>query len=725
MISPRRWSFQQFLAELLSKRWFNTLIPLALLFVVVAACSAMIPNYLSRESLTAFGREYAEVALVALAMGVVLVAGGVDLSVGATVALTNLAALAMFNVLQWPVQIVIPSVLALGAILGAANGFMVGFLRMRSFLTTTGTLLVYRSIYELLIYDYGNVIATSTRNEASGVWDAMADGTILGMPLSFAVLGAVALVLHLVLSRSRIGWHFAAVGASRLAARHAGLPLKRTLLVTYVISGALSALAGVFYAARVANLGSDAGRGLEIFALTAVVLGGISLAGGRGSIGQALIGALAVLMINNGLVRMGAQGGLTSLVTGVLLLLVVAADVKWLKNLHRVIARIYMAPARVKLEPVKRELQWSSGASNDRQYALRAAYAIGFQGRDFSGQEDFILDAREMRLTGPEDLIVDSDGSVLVGTSTGLVIRYSGRGLDKRSVVARIGGQVRGMHMLPDGSILSCIAGMGVYSIARDGRVSKVADEAPRTPFRLRDDSRLTAVCGITADAAGGVAYFTEASFRYDASQWLLDMIESRRNGRLFAVDLGTGKVRRLLGGLVHPMGVCVAPDGQSLLFTETWLCRVSRLWLQGPRTGHTEVVATLPGYPGYIHSAPGGGYWLGMLGARTPGFDLLMDEPRVRYRMFRQLPQDEWLIPNMNAGAAVKLSESGAVLDVLWDPPGDGHCYSTLSSVVESSNCIFFGSLLNNRIGRVRLDEVGFAERRGSPATVISKMVA
>lgn len=720
--SPSRWSIQQFLAELLNKRWFNTLIPAGLLMVTLAAFAVVIPGYLSGDSIRSFGREYAEVGFIALAVAVVLIAGGVDLSVGAIVALANLAALALFNVLQWPVGLIIPTVVALGALLGAINGLLVGYLRLRSFLTTMGTLLVYRSFYDLMIQNHGSAIATGSRSSAA--WDAVADGTVLGLPISFAVLVLAALGLHLMLSRMRIGWRFAAVGASRLAARHAGLPLQRTVLLAYVISGALSALAGVFYAARVANLGSDAGRGLEIFALTAVVLGGVSLLGGKGSVGQALMGAMAVLMLNNGLVRLGAQGGTTSLVTGALLLAVVALDVKWLKNLHRVISRIYLAPGRWRAPAVPQALRWEAAATNDWQYALRGAYAIGFQGRDFSGQEDFILDDREMKLTGPEDVLINSSGQLLVGTSTGLILRYAGRGLDERSVLARIGGQVRGMDFLPGGDLVVCVAGMGLYRVDAKGAGTKLADEAPRTRFRLRDDSRLTALCGVGADRNGEKVYFTEGSCRFDASQWLADLIECRPNGRLFELDLASGTVRTLRNRLVHPMGVCVAMDGQSLLYAESWLCRISRLWLYGPRAGQVELVAELPGYPGYIHAAPDGGHWVGMLGARTPAFDLLMSDPRARYRMVRRLPQDEWLIPNLNAGAAIKLSPAGRVETVLWDPPGDGHCYSTVSSVVEHQGSIHFGGIFNNRIGRVRLRHDDLAQRQ-TPAAILGRLAA
>ena len=121
------------------------------------------------------------------------------------------------------------------------------------------------------------------------------------------------------------------------------------LFMTYVLSGTLCAASGIFYAARQASTDSTTGVGWEFQALTAVVLGGVSLAGGKGTVWRAMIGALIIFLLINGLVRMGIPGYVTSAVTGMILLAAVGIDVKWSKNRGKAIQKIYVNPAFVPL----------------------------------------------------------------------------------------------------------------------------------------------------------------------------------------------------------------------------------------------------------------------------------------------------------------------------------------------------------------------------------------
>ena len=152
------------------------------------------------------------------------------------------------------------------------------------------------------------------------------------------------LVCHIFLSRSRYGWHLTAIGASRKAARHAGIRVRLMLFFTYVLSGTLCAASGIFYAARQSSTDSTTGVGWEFQALTAVVLGGVSLAGGKGTVWRAMIGALIIFLLINGLVRMGIPGYVTSAVIGMILLAAVGIDVKWSKNRGKAIQKIYVNP---------------------------------------------------------------------------------------------------------------------------------------------------------------------------------------------------------------------------------------------------------------------------------------------------------------------------------------------------------------------------------------------
>ncbi|MFC3227441.1 ABC transporter permease [Marinibaculum pumilum] len=692
----RLWAPRQQLAELMMKRWFETIVPFAALLAVVAIFSILIPNYLSVDSMLLLGREFAGFGLVALAMAIVLIGGGIDISVGSTFALANFATLFLHLVLEWPLGGVIPAVVLLGAFLGAVNGVLIGFLRARALLTTMATLIIFRATYDLLIFNYATDIATGYSD--SDFWYFLGEGFVAGLPVNLVVLLGIALLGHLVLSRSRIGWHVTAVGAGRLAARHAGLPVRSLVCGTYITSGMLAALAGMFYAARIVSPSRDAGLGMEMEALTAVVLGGVSLLGGKGSMGRALIGALTVLLLTNGLVRYGVEAGVNFLLLGVLLLIAVGIDVKWLKNLHRAIARFYTDPAPVALKAP------AAGSVAALNHDLRGAYFIGFRGQDFLGQEDYILDDRELRLAAPEDVAIDAEGRVYTGTAGGLVIRYSGPHFSDREVFANIGGQVRGLAFR-GADLYCCVAGLGLYRVRPDGSHDLLTNRTGTTLLRLRDDSRLILPCDLDI-GPDGLVVFSESSVRYDIGSWITEAIECRPNGRLLAYDPASGRTRALLNRLVFPSGVCFDADGRSVLFAETWLARISRLWLSGPRAGQVETFADdLPGFPANINADPEGGYWIGILALRTPVHELALRHPGLRYRMVRRLPGDEWLVPNFNCGGALHLDAAGAITRALWDPPGRGQNYPAITSARRHGAYLYLGGILNNRIGRITLD--------------------
>ena len=145
--------------------------------------------------------------------------------------------------------------------------------------------------------------------------------------------------------------------------------------------------------------------------------------------------------------------------------------------------------------------------------------------------------------------------------------------------------------------------------------------------------------------------------------------------------------------------------DGQSFLFAETWGCRVSRYWFDGPQKGRVEVViADLPGYPDNINRASDGTFWLAMIGMRTPAFDLAQRMPGFRRRMAMQVARDQWVFPNLNTGGVIKFDLKGRVLQSLWD--GEGNRHPQVTSMREHKGWLYLGGIFNNRIGRIRLPD-------------------
>jgi len=659
----------------------DNVIPVSLLIALTVYLISMIPNFMSFGNLSDTSRQIGEFGLIVIGMTIVMLGGGIDLSVGSTFALANVTALALINVAKWPVEAAVAATAGVGALVGLINGLLIGFLRLRAFLTTLVMLTLIRAIVEFLLQRYSVRIASS--DVESVAWDFVGSGSLLAAPVSAVVLAVVAIFGQVVLTRLRIGWRIMAVGGSRRAAYNAGIPVRATVCLTYVVCGVLASLAGTLYAARLSGAGPDTGLGLELSAVTAALLGGNSVGGGRGSIGKALMGAVIVSLLSNGLVRLGLESGASAMVVGLVLLVAIAIDVRWSKWRHSLRAKVYVSPAYLALPPAPRLDDASSPyAMNDR---LREVDIIGL------GEID-----------GPEDVILDDDDNLYCSVRQGEIIRFLGPDHVRREVYAHVGGRPLGMAFDKDGCLVVCIAGMGLYRIDRQRKVHKLTAETNRSAFSIIDDSRMRLADDLDI-APDGKIYFSEATIRYGFEEWVVDALEGRGNGRIIRYDPAAGSTRTILRNLLFANGMCVAHDGQSVLFAETWGCRVSRYWLDGPKAGTTEIVIPdLPGYPDNINRGSHGTYWVALAGTRTPSYDLAMTMPAFRRRMARRIAGDEWLFPNVNAGCVVHFDGEGRVLETLWDLTGENH--PAITSMREHRGYLYLGGVTNNRIGRIKL---------------------
>ena len=167
-----KWSPRQTFADLFAKTWMEPAIPFSVLVALIVYFAATVPYYATLGNAQSLGRSFAEFGFVAIAMGLSLISGGIDLSVGSIFALTDFVALVAFNLWGLPVPLVIIVTVLAGGLLGAINGFFIGFLRTRAFLSTLVTLIVYRGIFDLLTLAWSGQLAMST--VSSDAWDAMA-----------------------------------------------------------------------------------------------------------------------------------------------------------------------------------------------------------------------------------------------------------------------------------------------------------------------------------------------------------------------------------------------------------------------------------------------------------------------------------------------------------------------------------------------------------------------
>src|SRR4029079_3836115 len=469
-------------------------------------------------------------------------AGGIDLSVSSIFALATFASVSTFFIFGFPVWAAFLSAVAVGMVFGAINGYLIGYLRLRAFLTTLVTLVIGRALYDILIINFAAQVQQS--DITSEIWDFIGDGKIMGLSVSVIAAGVIAAIAHVALTRSRPGWHILAVGGSRRSAHNSGIRVRETVFMSYVISGLCSGIAGFLIACRLSGAGSGTGLNLEILAITAAVVGGNSLGGGRGSVAKGIMGAIIVLVMNNGLIRLGYGTGTNQMVLGLMLAAAVTLDIRWLKNRHKVLNEVYVAPIYHRMGDTQSALPESGSPYALNNRISRTQY-IGLG-----------------ELEGPEDVILDRDDHLYCGTRHGEIVRFFAPDYRSSEVFAHTGGFPLGLAFDREGTLLSCVGAMGLYAISQSGKVTQLSAETNRSYTSVVDDARLRDPNDLDVGPDGRI-YFTDSTTRYDAHDWAIDSIEGRPTGRLLVFDPKTSQTRTLLDNYRYANGVCLAHDGK------------------------------------------------------------------------------------------------------------------------------------------------------------------
>lgn len=668
--------------EILAKKWIDSVIPFLALVLLCVIFGSIVPGFFSLTTLTNLSGQTAELGLIVLGLTIVMVSGGIDLSIGSTFALAVLATLYGMNVAQWSFGVGLAATLLVGAACGAINAFMVGILRMRAFLTTLVTLIIFRSVFESIFPKVSTALVTNYPD--SPLYDWFGLGLIFGFPASFVFFAIIAVIIHLVLSRGRYGWRLFAVGGARRSAYNAGINVRWTVFSAYVVCSVLVSLAAFLFCARIGSAAADVGSGLELQALTATVLGGISLGGGRGSVAKALMGVVFVLVLSNSLLTLAVPGPVNAFTLGLVLLVSVFLDVRWVKNRHKILRSVYISPTFAKMSQAISTEPGSPMAVNDR---LADVGVIGLG----------VLD-------GAEDVIFDKEDRLYTGSRQGEILRFYPPDYTRSEVFAHIGGSPLGMEFDRNGNLVVCVAGMGLYQVSSEGMPKLLTAETNRSLTSVVDDStmKLADDCDILPD---GRIVFSEATVRFEMHDWYADALESRGNGRIIVHDPATGVTKTLISNLVFPNGVCTSFDGQSVLFAESWACRINRYYFSGPKAGTLErVIEGLPGYPDNLNRASDGTYWLALMGMRTPALDLSLEMPGFRRRMARRVSEDAWLMPNLNTGCVLRFNEQGEILESFWDQTGEKH--PMITSMREHKGTLYLCGIFNNRMGTLKLPD-------------------
>ncbi|MGW5570346.1 ABC transporter permease [Nocardia thailandica] len=682
-------------SDLFEKRWMEGAVPLSL--AVGLSVLVVLTTPVGLADAPTILDEVSEKGLLAIGLTVVLVAGGIDLSVGSIVGFTAIGAMVAARAWEWPMALVAPGTVVFGALLGAVNGYFIAYRKMRPFITTLVTLVAFGGAAAALQSAYSFQLSMPRPDI---VWDFLGEGSIALIPTAWFFFACVLLAVHVGLTRSRWGWWVAAVGSDRRSARRNGIPVDRVTFFVYVLSGALAGLAALLTSARVGRTDPDIGQGWELMALTAVVLGGVSLRGGRGSVLRATVGIVVVQIIQQATVVMHLEGSWYTVVLALALLVFAVLDQQWGKYRQRTAEKLKIDPGRITLgELVDVTTPGTVWTINDK---MTDATPIGLG-----------------RIEGAEDCAVGPEGEIYCGDRRGWVWRFRPDAPDEGEIFARTGGFPLGHAWDRDGRLLVAVGGMGIYRLDSDGEAEPVATKVPRSRFSLLDDSGLRAVDDLDV-APDGSIYVSDFSTRTNAAEYLVELVESRPNGRVVRID-PDGSTEVVVSNSVFPNGICTAHDGQSILIASTGLCRVDRLWIAGPKQGRMEpVLENLPGNPDNLNRSSDGNYWLPFVSLRTPMSDLLNRYPAVRRRMTKEVPLDSWVVPQLNVSCVMKFSDRGEILQVLWDSTLAAH--PMVTAVKERAGQLYLCGVSNNRIGRLTLDpaEVGPIDPAQVPGLIV-----
>ena len=675
VLSPRR-----IVADVLSKGWIESLIPFVALLLVVGGILLTTDDYFTAANLRNLAQYAADGGLIVLALLIVVAVGGIDLSVGSNFAMSAFVALFCFHILELPVPVVLVATLATGMAIGTVNGTIAGLLGCGALLTTLGTMITTRGLYTLA--SQAQLVEISSSARMDDLWDWIGFEKVLTLPVGFWALAFVAILVFVMFRQTRFGWHVLAVGGNRKAARHGGIRVRSTIFLAYMLAGLIVGLSGFLFAARQNSVGSDTGIGMEFFALTALVVGLGGFVPGRGAVVSALIGFATIYILNNAMINAGFRGDFVQLSMGAIIIVILAIDVKFRKNRHRLLASTYLDPVAFDTGRVEgmRGLMPDETAPK-----LKAAETL------VAGQVD-----------GPEDVLLDAQGNLYCGSRDGYLYRIPAPHHDRAEVLVKIGGRPLGMALDREGRIVACVAGMGLVRVTMDGKVELLTDQTERSLFSVQDDTTIRMADDLDI-APDGTIYFTDATKRYDIENWGLDLLEGRPNGRLLSYDPATRRTLTVCDNLLFPNGVCLTHDGKHLLVASTWDCSILIFELARLSDGPRVFLGGLPGYPDNVNRASDGGYWVALAGMRNPVFDEAMRHPGLRRRMTRRVPPTNWLFGNLNIGGVLKIDGKGRIVDALWDAP-DGPLYM-ITSMREHEGALYLGGVTNDKIGRLRLD--------------------
>ncbi|MAQ37080.1 MULTISPECIES: ABC transporter permease [Thioclava] len=302
------------------------------LVAIIAVFSILSPVYFSIGNFLIMSSHVAIFGLLAIGMLLVILNGGIDLSVGSTLGLAGVVAGYLMQgveipaagvVLYPPVWAVVVLTICLGAFVGLINGVLIAFFNVPAFVATLGMLYVARGVALLMTngLTYNNLGGAEALGNTGFDW--LGFNRIAGVPIGVIVLALVALTVGLVLARTAFGRWLYASGGNERAAELSGVPTRSVKISVYVLSGICAAIAGLVLSSQLTSAGPTAGTTYELTAIAAVVIGGAALTGGRGNVRGTMLGAFVIGFLSDGLVIIGVSAYWQTVFTGAVIVLAV------------------------------------------------------------------------------------------------------------------------------------------------------------------------------------------------------------------------------------------------------------------------------------------------------------------------------------------------------------------------------------------------------------------
>ena len=307
--------------------------PFAAMLIVAVIVALTTERFLNPGNLSNLSLQVSIVALIAIGSTIVIFAAGIDLSSGSMIALLTMILAQMLKFMGLPLALAVPLILVVGGLLGLFIGLITAYGRIPSFITTLAGLIAFRGL--ALTFNNGSPIFS-----LDPALEPIIYGKVVGIPLPFFYLVFFYAIAALAMNYTKLGREIYAVGGNPAAAVLTGINVRKVQTTTFVIAGFMTAVGAVLMSARLNSGSPNYGQTLELQAIAAAVVGGASLAGGRGNILATLMGAMTIVIVQNGLNLNAAPSSVQNIVLGLIILLAVGIDM-WRAEISGLMGRLF------------------------------------------------------------------------------------------------------------------------------------------------------------------------------------------------------------------------------------------------------------------------------------------------------------------------------------------------------------------------------------------------